>query len=287
MDVEQLFALAEEAYEVLETTLTEEDRERLQDIYKDVNSQIKWGHVIDNAFPVLLDLAEQLIETEGMHKDGGPWHTITESDQILFDSEEPKHMSFRHLLLLLLSKKLLGGLKTRVNQSIGDIRVLSMDEETELQEIVDEAEDLEMDARLDEDEDEIFEGEDAAVAKKQGEVVAEIDIAPEGDCRQSGRHVRTVVRVKRKNDEVFSETYCKDCRAVIKRTEGKTTKAAKAECLHPGAEWKEGLEGKEAVCTGCGEPIEDPSIFDWVGASLEPYGDDPTKDEVIVLCSDY
>lgn len=274
MDTEQLLSLAEEAYETLETALTVEDREALQDVYKDVSSQIKWGQAINNAFPILLDLAKELIETNEMCKNKSPWYAVGYDLQKLFGDEDPKTTPRRHLLLLLLAKKLLGGLKTRVNQRIGDIRVLSLDEEMEFQGLIDEAESLEADAH-DSDNDQ--------------EVVAEVDIAPEEACRQGTQHARVEVRIKRLNGAVFSETRCKDCRSVVKRTQiHLTTSSPLQPCkTHPGAAWKEGLEGQEAVCTTCKEPIEDPSTFDWVGASLEPYGDDPTKDEAIILCSNY
>jgi len=114
-------------------------------------------------------------------------------------------------------------------------------------------------------------------------------ISPSGTCRQGGPHVRTTVRWKRHNGEMLKETYCKDCRAVIAKVQVKADRQHKQPCQHPGAEWVEGKEGQEAVCTepSCRAPIPNPETYRWVEAGLEPYADDPTKDEVITLCSDY
>ena len=114
-----------------------------------------------------------------------------------------------------------------------------------------------------------------------------MDIAPEGDCRQKGRHARTTTRWKRKNAEMFRETYCKDCRQVIESVAAQRARTEPKMCRHPGAEWVEGLEGEEARCIECKETIPDPSTYHWVDAGLEPYGDDPTADEATTLCSDY
>lgn len=285
MDIDELFRLAEEAEEVLEQTLTADDQEELQGIYKRVSKQISWDRVLDNAFPLLLELAEELVETETMCKNASPWDDTLESEQILFDNGDDKVMARRHSLLLMLAKKLLGGLKTRVNQSMGDIRILSQDEETELVAVIDEAEELEREIRLDEDDEEVLDEEENEVART--EVVAQVDIAPEGDCRQSGRHVRTTVRWKRKNDDMIRETYCKDCRQIVESIAAQKTKLEPKQCRHPGAEWVDGKEGEEARCTECQEPIPNPETYHWVDAGLEPYGDDPSQDEAITLCSDY
>jgi len=282
LDTDELFAMAEEAQDVLEQTLTEEDRDTIKEVYRDISRQVKWGQVIDNAYPVLLEMVEELITSDGMSKEGGPWFEVAQTDQHLFDDKEQKAMARQHSLLLLLGKKLLGALKTRVNQSMGDIRVLSQDEEIELEAIVEEAATA---ARETDDSqyDDLLE-EENRVAKH--EVVAEVSIAPEGDCRQNGRHIRTTIRWKRKNEEMFQETYCKDCRQVVERLAARKPATPK-QCEHPGAEWIDGEEGKKAVCTACKEPIENPDTYHWVDAGLEPFGDDPSEDEVITLCSDY
>jgi hypothetical protein len=290
VDIAEMFRLAEEAQDVLDQTLTEEDKATLQEVYKDFSGQIRWGRVIDNAFPILLGMVEELLEADEMAKEGGPWDMVNSSDMLLFEDGDDKSMARKHSLLLMLAKKLLGGLKTRMNQSMKDIRVLSVNEEIELEALVEAAEETERELRMDEEEiDEDEETpweEESAVARH--EVVANIDIAPEGDCRQSGRHIRTTVRWKRLNGDMFQETYCKDCRQVVKKVAAtKRTLPSPKVCQHPGAEWLEGQEGREAVCTECKGPIENPDTYQWITAGLEPFGDDPTTDEAITLCSDY
>jgi len=277
MNTDHPYDLIEEAGEILETTLTEEDRDHLQSIYKDVNREIRWGQVLDNALPVLLELAEELIETEGMCKGNSPWDKVCGDDQDLFDNpEDLKVMARRHIMLLSLAKKLLGGLKTRVNQCVADIRIISPDEEIQLLEIATQPEPIE---------DEVEE----VRQKKNTEVVAAIEISPQGTCKNGSTHGRTTIRWKRRNEDMFKETYCKDCRTVIEKIQVVTDRQVKKPCSHPGAEWVEGQEGKEAICTepSCKAPIPNPETYHWVDAGLEPFDDDPTTDEVITLCSDY
>jgi hypothetical protein len=120
-------------------------------------------------------------------------------------------------------------------------------------------------------------------------VVADIVISPGGICKSGGSHIRTTVRWKRRNKDLFKETYCKDCRTVVYSLRVEADRKDKRPCQHPGAEWVEGQEGKEAICTeaSCQAPISNPETYHWVDAGLEPFDDDPTKDEVITLCSDY
>lgn len=80
---------------------------------------------------------------------------------------------------------------------------------------------------------------------------------------------------------------CRSCGAIMDR-EGldQALVQSKADpCKHPSAVWVEGQEGKVAQCgeEGCGEIIPNPGTFRWRQAGLEPYLDDPDKDEVIVL----
>jgi len=281
VDDAELFRLADEAGDVLSETLTEEDRVQLQEIYKAIGKQTQWGKAIDKAFPTLLGLAEEMVKTEGLAKEGGPWFNVLEHEQCLFDDREPKAMARQHLLLLLIAKKLLGGLKTRVNQGMGDVRVLSQEEEVELEAIVEEAVEAQ-DLR------DLVDGWNSQQERKvvQREVVAQIDIAPQGGCLRSKQHGRTTVYWKRLNGIMFREVYCKDCRQVIETVKA-LRQAAPKECHHPNAEWVEGKEGEEAVCSNCEKPIENPSTYQWITAGLEPYGDDPSQDEAITLCSDY
>jgi len=272
MDRDYPHFLAHEADELLETTLTQDDRERLQEIYRDINGEIRWSQVIDNAFPVLLEMAEELVQVGGMCKNGDPWHMVLEEDVSLFLDEDPKAMARRHSLILMLAKKLLGGLKTRVNQTANDIQVLSQEEEDELVAIAWSEVDQEPEV-------------EEPVARP--EVVAEVEIAPAGDCLKGGNHIRTTVRWKRKNGEMFSETYCKDCRKVVRTVHTQIDRPSERVCQHPGAEWVEGEEGKKAVCTACKGDIPNPETYHWVDSGLEPFGDDPSKDEAITLCSDY
>jgi hypothetical protein len=278
----------EEAVDKLTSHLTEAERDKVFDIYKDISAEIRWGRVLAEMFPNLLDAVQDVIFGLNDFKSNryvkrNPWEAI-QADTSLFEDGDEKAMSRRHLLLLYLTKKLLGVAKTKVNLEVADIPVLGPQEESDLLDIVQAAEEREEEqvmarAELDADHE--------VTAELERERV--IDLSPDGDCRQNGRHVRTEVRYRRKNDESFSEQYCKDCRQVVKKTVFKGSGApVKVEnCEHPGAEWVEGKEGKEAICTKCQGPIPNPETYQWATAGLEPYGDDPTKDEAITLCSAY
>jgi hypothetical protein len=268
----------EEAADKLGSYLTEAERAQVFEIYKDMSADIRWGRVLAELFPNLLDAMQDVIFGLNDFKSNryvkrNPWASLGKS-QALFEDGDEKAMSRRHLLLLHLVKKLLGVAKTKVNQEMADVPVLSEEQESELLDVIQRAQE-------EEEEQEMVRAHEVSAQLERNAVI----LAPEGDCRQNGRHVRTEVRYRRKNDESFSEQYCKDCRQVIKRTVFKGPEIKN--CDHPGAEWIEGMEGKEAVCTKCKGPIPNPETYQWESAGLEPYGDDPTKDEAITLCSDY
>jgi hypothetical protein len=44
--------------------------------------------------------------------------------------------------------------------------------------------------------------------------------------------------------------------------------------------WKEGEEGKVALCSDCKEVHPSPQTMLWEKVGLEPFGDDPEKDEI-------
>lgn len=272
--------LACEAYDILESTLTEGDREELKEIYRKVSSQIYWKQVLDNAFPILVDMAEEITETLVMAKEGGPWGKVPNEDVNLFVEEDPKYMARRQALILLLAKKLLGGLKTRTNQKARDIRILSPIEELDLQDVIDQ------DGETEEQTSSVDDSVEVAASLERKEV----DISLEGKCLHDGRHVRTTVQRRRKNKDNYLELYCRDCRKIVKSTLYRTSgEAPKKVCSHPNSEWVGGKEGQEAICSEptCQALIEDPEIYKWASVGLEPFGDDPSQDEVITLCSEY
>lgn len=270
------------AEEILASRLSEVERAKVLEIYRDISHQIRWGKVIAEFFPTLLDNIQDVIfglngfkSPAGRYTKTDPWKALG-ADQSLFDEGDDKAMSRRHLLMLLLVKKLLGALKSKTKLELAEIPVLSAAEETRLLEVVQVRREAE---------------EEAGMARHLGVVARlereRIELAPEGDCRQDGRHVRTEIRFHRKNEEVYSEQYCKDCRQVIRRVSVRSPLDKSRPCDHPGAEWVEGLEGKDAVCSRCKEPIPNPETYRWEEVGLEPVGDDPTADETVVLCSAY
>jgi hypothetical protein len=255
---------AEEAQELLENFLTEDEATEAHELYKDVNERVRWGNVLDEAYSVLLEIVGELVDNPSMGKDGlPPWSAISEEDRLLFEGDDPKAMARQHSMILGLAKKLLGGLKTRVVQSRKSIRVLSLKEEDHLMEIAEERE---------EEEPLILKGN--------------IKVSPvaRGNCK----HARTTISTKAKSDCLLMRTYCHDCHTVVE-VKSLQTQRPTGKCEHSQATWVEGREGQEAICSNprCAASIEDPSIYRWDARGLEPPGDDPTNDEVITLCSDY
>ena len=81
-------------------------------------------------------------------------------------------------------------------------------------------------------------------------------------------------------------TECLRCRKTLSITKsGAKTNKKEGPCQHSKAIWTPGKEGKEAQCSQCKAPIQDPGRFQWEAVGLEPLGDDPSLDEVIVVDS--
>lgn len=269
---------SEEAEEILEATLTEGDLVEVQTMYKDLSRQIRWKQALDAAFPLLVELGEELMDSDEMHK---AKHDPLAGDgrSSLLNPNDPKTMARKHLTVLSLTKKLLGGLKTRVNRGIEDIRILSYAEELDLLTVACEPEPAVADEEESEDADE----------SKAGELPANIQIGPERGCIRGGSHTRTTTSWRKLNGGQVREVYCKDCRTTIETAYNTGKLRSKRLCTHPDAEWVDGKEGKEAICINpfCRALVPNPGTYNWVVAGLEPYGDDPTKDKAEVLCSNY
>jgi hypothetical protein len=296
----------EEAREILNCSLTEEDLDQLMGIKHEINHNIRWGKVLDEAFGPIFQSVEKLIleGREGLSKDGPPVDSLfTQQRDFLLSGE--KSQLHKHYVTLLLMKKLLGGLKTKVNQALSEFRVLSYVEEGRITDIADnldsEGEWDFIERRLDELGIPDEEPEERRFPRPQ--ITARLGWEESSICN----HLRTKIRRKKADgsgrscDEV--ETYCKDCRTVVEtRLVGKNQRTRHelwgwkkkegekdSPCKHRRAEWVEGQEGQVARCCdkkGCTELITDPEqlrTFQWEKVGLEPYGDDPSQDEVIIL----
>jgi hypothetical protein len=254
---------AEEAQEMLDNLLTEDEQGEVHELYKDVNGLVRWKNVLKEAYPILLELVGELVDNPSMGKEGLPPRLgISKEDGALFEEETPKALARRHWMTLTLAKKLLGGLKTKVSQNLQDIRILSPHEEDTLMEIAGET--------------------------QEEPLNPEVDIKVNPDTGGGCPHGRTTTRIKPIDGRAMMQTYCHDCRRRIEEKAVGIPYSPKI-CEHSKATWVEGQEGQEAICANprCKASIEDPSIYRWDAEGLEPPGDDPANDEVITLCSDY
>jgi hypothetical protein len=278
--------LAQEAEELLSEFLTQEDWAEVLSNYKDISSQVRWGRVVDKLFADLLNQAHNLVFESGDWSDAqysksDMWHLPTDAEKRLYEDGTPKGMQRQHLLLLLVTRKILGIMKTKTKQGLKDLPVLTEEEELELQEYQDAA----MWGDVEEENQAAQESE--VVARLEREEPA--DLSLEGDCLQGGKHIRTVMRHRRRDDEVYFETFCKDCRKVVESVKYEKPERHRGPCQHEHATWVPGREGVEAVCSNpkCKETIPNPETYEWADVGLEPFGDDPSQDEVTTLCSDY
>lgn len=287
--------LIDEAAALLSSSLTGEERDALMGIKHDLNASIRWGKVVDESFGPIVEGVENLLfhGGEGLVKTADDPSRITPVDS-LFSSERArlvegdKAQIARHFVTLLLTKKLLGALKTRVNQALNSIRILTEDEELEALIALDGEQNEAIEAE--------FVGETGQVHEETTEeLVARIGFRDNWNCK----HVITKVRHIKADGTVYKndrlETFCKDCRNVVNiRTLPPSQKAGRKKkkpkgCQHRYAEWVLGAEGQTARCVddkACAHLITaevDLRRIKWVAAGLEPYGDDPAQDEVTVL----
>jgi hypothetical protein len=260
-----------EAQEILDSHLTGGDWEEVVGVFREISSNVRWGKIAERAFPaLLLGIRDGVFGdgefSEGKYtKNGYLWHGVPDEDIELFGGEDPK-MARQHLLLLLLYRKVLGMLKTKVRAEIKALPTLTPEQELDLEEAIVELQ-----------------------TTDENPVIARLD----REARQAGEgcmHPRIVYLRRRSLGRVYLDKHCRTC---DKRIEVDSIGALEQDrkkpgpCKHNSASWVTGKEGQEAECADCGKPIEDPGRFRWERSGLEPFGDDPSQDEVITLCSDF
>jgi hypothetical protein len=268
-EVENLLR-AEEAAEILESSLTEADLERLTGVKHELGICIKWGSLISEILPLLVKHMDAVVFLDHGEKSElvkrNPYEALFPADQDLINGPTEKAKLARQYVLTLLVKKLLGGLKTRLNQGLQDLSVISAEEAKNLLDLI-----------LQEDE------QDKEEPVEEQEIVARIEPAGRSVCK----HIRTTYRqmpasrTESGKDEM--QQYCKRCHRVLKTTplparilgEKKPRK-----CPHRNGYWKKGEEGRTAICSDCNEVVPDPNKFEWSRAGLEPVGDNPEEDEL-------
>ena len=336
-DMEIMLPDKEEARDILESHLTEEDLERLHSIRHELSQHIRWGPLAKEALSILLLDMEDLIHKGIGHvssKNSSPFKELFPLEQEFLQQKDLREQ----FVLLKLTKKLIGALKTRVNQALSDLPMLNIEDEEELRDLL--ADDEQYDAETtkkffnfkEEDPDDFSEDEMDLVAEINNQeersrkrfqkpmTFTEEDNFDEGrvtvydkvsfaDTRMNSdpsqpdsdtncHHTRTTITFVTGSDGLqYKRIYCKSCRRVVKRTNVSKPKKTLTEkereeeyeklketCEHKQVLWVQGKEGKEAYCTHCDfSPVPEPGKYNWSYVGLEPYGDEPTKDEVINL----
>lgn len=316
---------AEAAEELLASSLTKEEVERLMGIRHELNAHLIWKKVVNLSLNLLQDkvLRPALIEETDMARNV-PFLELFKGEQdFLQGNGNARKSNLRKTFVMLkLLKKLLGALKTGINRELEAIRILTSDEEDEVRQILAmrnldetdyeqgttlaEASDLESD-ELDDpanapipadrrplnfnpvtgpwvdgfDRESLGETSVPAI-EVPGETIIRAKIRRSKKTKDDCPHTSTLIEYPKGDRQ--RRVFCRLCDTYIKE-ESTSVRPRTVPCKHPSAIWVEGQEGKVAQCgeEGCGETIPNPETFQWRQAGLEPYLDDPDKDEVIIL----
>jgi len=130
--------------------------------------------------------------------------------------------------------------------------------------------------------------EDADNFSDLGKIIIHSDLhRPESDTNCHHNATTTTIINEGGTTQYFRE-YCKMCRQVIRKEKIEKVERQLVvdpeQCEHKSVLWVKNKEGKEAYCTACNlAPVPNPEKYNWVYAGLEPYGDDPSLDQIINL----
>lgn len=264
--------------EILASGFTEVDLENLQNIKHELGICIKWGALTERMYQAIMDGMDTLVflETE---KDEpcivkrNPYEALFDRDKKLINGPEDASQMSRKYVLLQVTKKLLGALKTRINKELEEFTFIDDEIEGELAEIIQYG--------PDEEEMDLVPTD----SKDTPEIVAKIDASKCLHRRTTVKQIPSTMTASRM-DELH--TFCKDCKGFLSLRKLNSRSPAfpsrnwskPAPCQHPNGSWKEGEEGKTAICSKCDAIIPNPEKFQWEKAGLEPFGDDPEQDEI-------
>lgn len=264
---------------ILDEVFSEVNLEDLQAIKQELGLCINWKVLIDRMYHKMMGGMDSLvfIETEDDSPQvvkRSPYEALFERDKAYINGSNEKSRKARKYVLLMLLKKVLGGLKTRVNKEFEKFETINDSTENELQELIRYGFDA-----PDEEEMDLVSG-----LEEESEITAGID------HRKSCEHRRVTVKqipstkTASRMDELH--TFCKDCKSFLelKKLNSRSTGKRSIDhskpllCQHRNGHWKEGEEGKIAICSSCDEIVPNPNKFEWLKAGLEPVGDDPDQD---------
>ena len=268
--------------EILDQVFSEVDLENLLSIKQELGLCIDWKVLIENMYQMMVGGMDTLVflETEDDTPQvvkRNPYQALFERDKARINGSDGKSQTSRKYVLLMIMKKVLGALKTRVNQEFEKIETIDDFTEGELQEMIRYG----------------YDAPDEEEMDLVSELHNDMEIVADVDHRQGCLHIRQTVKqifstkTASRMDELH--TFCKDCKAPLEvkklntRSTGKRVRdwGKPRPCQHHNGYWKEGEEGKTALCSTCKEIVPNPEKFQWSKAGLEPFGDNPNQDEII------
>ncbi len=261
----------EEALHVLGTCLTGDERGELVSIRHQISDEIEWKDLVASMKAELLCLMDGVI-LEGNCSKVIPFEMLRETEKdFLYGTHENVDTRKRFVMLLLISK-LLNALKQDVKKSLNDIveDVLDYEVESELKAIASG--------------EEVEEGTLNLTA-----VITPQEDGASGECLHIHKTVRKIPANGRGRKQDVLQTLCRRCDAKLGKPRvcgspfrNNLKDPGKCECTE--AEWKEGEEGRTAICYECGQVSTNPTKYRWSEVGLEPYGDDPELDcmEVVI-----
>lgn len=259
-----------ESYRQEYLTLNEADK--LHNIKHELGLCIRWGGFTKQSLENLVEELDILVFSGDEDNSPGivkrnPYAALFSSDQARINGPHKKAYLYRRYIFLLTIQKLLGSLKTLVKKEIAKIEILN-----------------------DEDVKELQREEQMA---NENEIVALVPIPEDRNCDHNRITIKQVDKKDTKSGYEELHKFCKECRQVIdvdiigqttqKKNRISSKKGPKKACKHPKVLWKENFEGKVALCSVCSKEVPNPEVYRWVEAGLEPYGDDPEQDEIIIL----
>lgn len=267
--------------DILGSGFTEHDLENLNSIRHELSICVKWGAVAKECMSVLMHMLDTVLFLEEPSKGRvkqNPYDALFPNAKDTINGPNERSKLSREYVHLQLLKKLLGALKTRVNQRLATFEVFDDDTEKQLLNLV-----------WDED---INDEETDSVGKRGSsgrEIRAQVTVK---DCPHNHTVFKHFAASGNSSGKDELREYCKRCttwisvkvlnKAQVRKSKRKigTPIAKKHRCR---AAWKPGEEGKIAVCTDstCRKVIPNPEDFDWTESGLEPFGDNPDSDEVI------
>jgi hypothetical protein len=261
------------------------EREILVQIVREASRETRWGQLTRLACRVLLAVLGSIYSDktpEWMKSKASDWKLLPNEKKLLFTGSRTRLA--KEYLLLLMARKLVGALKQEINRRIQELEPLGIEEEENLFAEVSLLEEVEIEDVGALIQDGYFPHSAMPLAGKllRNEEVITISEKKPLPCGCPSINLGRYWNYKKSEVEEIEK--CLSCGKTISMSKKKKEPEKPiGPCRHPNARWAEGREGKDAVCTKCEAPIENPGRFLWEAAGLEPFGDDPSKDETIPI----